>query len=88
MYFRNDHYFKEIKDPSIPDDIEAIFAEVKLRKFKWLIVGGYNPEKNNLSYFLGHIGKALDKLIANYDNLLLIGDFNSEISERVMTDFL
>ena len=40
-----------------------------------------------MSYFLGHIGKALDKLMANYDNLLLIGDFNSETPEQDMADF-
>ena len=41
----------------------------------------------NISYYLGHIGKALDKFMVNCDNLLLVADFNSEISEQDRTDF-
>ena len=85
MYFRNDLPFKGVKPTTSPGDVEVIFAELTLRKFKWLIVG-YNPEKKKISNFLGHVGKALDKLMANYDNLLLIGDFNSETNEQEMAD--
>ena len=87
MYYRNNLPFKEVKPISFPADVEVIFAELTLRKAKWLIVGGYNPDKKKISYFLSHISKALDKLMGNYDNLLLIGDFNSVISEKDMVDF-
>ena len=45
MYYRNDLHFKEVKPISFPADVEVIFAELTLRKAKWLIVGGYNPDK-------------------------------------------
>ena len=39
--------------------------------------GWYNPNKESSCYFLIHASKALDKFIANYDNITLIGDFNT-----------
>ena len=40
-------------------------------------MSGYNPRKENVSYFLSHISKGLDKILTNYENLLILGDFNS-----------
>ena len=50
-------------------------------------MGGYNPQKENISYFLSHVSKGLDKYLGNYDNILLLGDFNSTMSERSMKNF-
>ena len=50
-------------------------------------MGAYNPHQENISYFLSHVSKALDKLLANNDNLLLIGDFNASVSEPNLKDF-
>ena len=33
------------------EHIEAIFLEINLRKRKWLLIGGYNPEKPKLLIF-------------------------------------
>ena len=54
---------------------------------KWLIMGGYNPHKKSISYFLKHIGDQLDKHLQSYENLMLLGDFNSEMTENKMIDF-
>ena len=48
--------------------------------------GGYNPEKGSISYFLTRVSKELDKLLGNYDHILLIGDFNSSAYEKNMKD--
>ena len=50
-------------------------------------MGGYNPKKESISYFLDHVGRYLDKHMINYDNLLLLGDFNSTMSEEVISHF-
>ena len=34
---------------------EAIFVEIILQKRKWLLFGGYNPVRNNISTFLSCI---------------------------------
>ena len=72
---------------SRPNDIEGIFLEIKLRKTKWLLMGGYNPNKQTISYFLEHVSNNLDKHMGNFDNFLLIGDFNSTMLEKQMSDF-
>ena len=66
---------------------ESIFTEINFRKKKWLICASYNPHKSNISNHLHHLGKGLDNYIGNYDNILLLGDFNSEFSEPCLNDF-
>ena len=84
LYVRDDIPCKQIK---LPSDIETLFIEIKLRNKKYILVEGYNPHSDSSSYFLSHIGKALDKLLGNYDNILLLGDFNSTQEEQCMKDF-
>ena len=56
---------------------ESIFAEINFRKKKWLICASYNPHKSNISNYMHPLGKGPDNYIGNYDNILLLGDFNS-----------
>ena len=65
----------------IPIKLKVIFAEINFREKKWLICASYDPHKSNISSHLHHLGKGLDNYIRNYDNILLLGDFNSEFSE-------
>ena len=87
LFVREDIPCKKIKKNHLPSDIEGIFIELNLHKEKWILFGGYNPKKERASYFLKHLSQSLDKFIGNYDNLLLTGDFNSEIKEENMKDF-
>ena len=36
---------------------------------------------------MSHVGKALDTLLCDYENILLLGDFNSTQEEQCMKDF-
>ena len=36
---------------------------------------------------LYHLGKVLDEFCKTYDNLMLMGDYNSEMSEDVTNEF-
>ena len=47
----------------------------------------YNPAKRNISSYLIIVGRSLDRCMSSYDNFLVIGDLNSEISEMVMAEF-
>ena len=47
-----------------------------IRTSKWLLVVGYNPHKDGI-----------DKYLAKYENILIVGDFNSEVNETHMNDF-
>ena len=48
----------------------------------------YNLRKNNIGIHLQTIGKTLDKLSTNYDNIILLGDSNVEPYEATMLEFL
>ena len=87
MIFIRDDIPSKVLKSQLPEDIEGIFIEINIRKIKWLLMGGYNPQKDNISNFLGHVSKELDNYLANYDNILLLGDFNSTMSEKPMKDF-
>ena len=68
-------------------DFEGIFLEINLRKAKWLMFGGYNNNKSNISNYLENIGPMLDHHMVKYDNVLLVGDFNSETHAVRMNEF-
>ena len=87
IYVRDVIPCKELKLKNIPDDIECIFIEIKLRNQTWILMGGYNPEKSSITYFLTHVSREFDKVLGNYDHMLLLGDFNCSVEERNLKDF-
>ena len=78
---------KELKCQKHSKDIECIYFEINLRNNKWLLMGGYNPHKDTISQFLGDVSKKLDIHMKNYENMILLGDFNSEMYENAMIEF-
>ena len=87
IYVRDVIPCKKMKLKNIPDDIECIFIEIKLRNQTWILMGGYNPEKGSITYFLTHVSREFDKVLGNYDHMLLLGDFNCSVEERNLKDF-
>ena len=67
--------------------IEALFIEINLRKKKWLLCCSYNPHKNLIVAHLREIQVALDVLSSKYENIIIIGDFNSEPKEFAIANF-
>ena len=47
----------------------------------------YNPKYSQISHHLKEIGKDLDVLTSKYDNIILMGDFNAEPADTVVSDF-
>ena len=87
IYIREGIPCKGLKSHKLPGDTESIFIELNIRRNKWLLMGGYNPKKESISYFLNHVSKVLDKHMVNYENMILLGDFNASIAEDTMNDF-
>ena len=87
LYVREDIPCKIIKTET-DAYYEGFFIEINLRKKKWLLSCSYNSHKNNIGTHLQIIAKTLDKLIASYDNIILLGDFNVEPEEAKMSEFL
>ena len=86
LYVREDIPSKFIT-PLVPIDIECVFIEVNFHKKKWLVVGLYNPLKSNITTHLEKLGKHLDTILPSYDNVIIMGDFNSEPHEYDISEF-
>ena len=64
------------------EKFEGFFIELELtKKNKKLLSYSYNPHKGNTKQHASNISKDVDKLNSKYDNLLIIGDSNTEMSE-------
>ena len=65
------------------------FIEINVRNKKWLLRCLYNLHKNNVSNHIFHLSKGLDNYynICHYDNILFLGDFNSQLLENCVDDF-
>ena len=66
---------------------EGFFVELNLRSKKWLLGCSYNPHKENIASHLSNVSAALDKLCADYGNIILLGDFNVEVKEKNISGF-
>ena len=88
IYGREDIPCKQLFKHSFPDDIEGIFVEVNLRKSKWLLFGTYHPPSQSNDYYFKCLSRALDIYNTLYDKLCLVGDFNTEENESVISTFL
>ena len=54
---------------------------------KWLICRCRNPHKNLINYNLQELTKGIQIYSNNYDDILLVGDFNAEVSETSFSSF-
>ena len=86
LYCRDDIPTKQIPSQMF-GDIESIAVEINIYKKKWLVYGTYNPNKSLITNHLSILRKSLDHYSPFYDNVILLGDFNSEVSNDVMEDF-
>ena len=84
LYIREDIPSKIIESKM---NIEGFFIELNLRRKKWLLCCSYNPKYFQITHHLKQIGKVLDILSSNYENILLLGDFNTEPSDTVLSNF-
>ena len=72
---------------TFPGDIEGLFVELNFRNYKLLICGTYHPPSQSDHYYFNQLDIALDKY-SNYENIVMIGDFHSEIYDVEMSSFL
>ena len=70
-----------------PNEIEIFCIKLNFQKKKWLIFCSYNPHKYLLKHHLLQIESAINFDSRRYENLLILGDFNVEISDFNMESF-
>ena len=59
-----------------------------MRSKKWLLWCSYNHHKENIASHLRNVNAALDKLCTDYEDIILLGEFNAEVKEKNISDFM
>ena len=59
---------------------ETISLELTLDNKKWFIMFGYRPESISRDLFFEEVNAILTKAINKYDNIMVIGDFNIDLT--------
>ena len=88
LYIREDIPCRCIKQTTLNNSFEGFFVELNLRSKKWLLGCSYNHHKENIASHLSNASTALDKLCRDYENIILLGDFNVEVKEKNISDFM
>ena len=88
FYFKEGISSKLLKPLSIDKDRSFFLVKINLTKKKWLLISNYYSDKKFVKECLTCLVKEIDSQSSNYDNILLIGDFNSEATEETMENLL
>ena len=67
---------------------EGFFVEPNSRSKKWLLGSSDNHHKENIASHLSNVSAALDKLCADYENIILLGNVNVEVKGKNISDFM
>ena len=66
---------------------ESFFIEINLNKKKRLFNFSDNPHKSNIGEHLVIISRSLDALSTEYENIMLLGDFNARVDDEALQTF-
>ena len=88
FYITENIPFKTVNVDSLPDYYEVILIELSIKSWKWLCIGLYKPPSQNEKYFLDNQSLALTKVSCEYENVMLIGDFNLTVENKNLEVFM
>ena len=88
VYIKSSLPSKMLTKFKLPNNIQIIPFELNLRKDKWLFVSIYKPPLQNNQYFVSILSDLLDFYSNEYDNKVVLGDFNLEPSSPSMLSFM
>ena len=80
---------KTVNVEGLPDDCEVTLIELFIKSRKWLCIGLYKPLLQNEKFFLQNLSLApLTEMSYEYENILLIGDFNLTVKNKTLKVFM
>ena len=79
---------RKLSCDDICNSIQAIPFEINLRKEKWLVISVYFPPSQDSVFFPNSLTNIFDVFAGKYDNYLIMGDFNLESGNTILTNFL
>ena len=80
LFVREDIPSEILSEYKPNSSVENIFIEINLRSKKWLLSCSYNPNLTLLNNHIRNTSRGLDFYLSNYDNFIVLGDFNAETS--------
>ena len=84
---REDIPWKVLNEYIPEKSIENFLVEINLRLRKWLLSCSCNPNTNLIADHLHCIGRGIDFYSSKYDNFVVLGDLNAEVSNSFMEQF-
>ena len=82
LYINENIPCKVINDGDIPNVTVMILFEFLVKTRKWLCVGIHILSSQNKNYFHDTLSKVLSKLTCQYDNIMLIGEFDLTANKK------
>ena len=79
---------KTVNAEGFEKDCEIVLIEFSIKSRKWLCVGLYKTYSQNENYFLDKLSLVINRLTCQYENFILIGDFNMTTGNRNLEDFM
>ena len=77
IFYINDNIpCKTVNVEGLPEDCEDTLIDLSIKSRKWLCIGLYKTLSQNEKYFLDNLLLALTKMSCEYENVMLVGDFN------------
>ena len=79
---------KTVNAEGIEKDCEIVLIEFSIKTSKWSCIGLYKPPSQNENNFLYNLTLLINKLTCQYENFILIGDFNMTIENKNLEIFM
>ena len=87
VYIRDDIRSRIIECENLPSSFEGLVIELSFNLKKWLLICSYNPHENSIKEHIRVLSCCLDQNIQKYENIILMGDYNAEITNASMQEF-
>ncbi|MCW4342515.1 MAG: hypothetical protein N0E48_03985 [Candidatus Thiodiazotropha endolucinida] len=81
-YVRSNLPARRRTDLEFETPIESIVLDVVLNNRKWAILGTYRPPSVNNNIFSDIFTRGLDRISTQFDNILIAGDLNYDLSDK------
>ena len=87
MFFIREGITSKLLNADTSFEIESLLVEISLRSKKWLISGSYSPHLNSIQNHLVQLSKKFVFYSSKYENFIVLGDFNAEMTNTNMEEF-
>ena len=87
LIIKNNFLTSRLDKYCFPNEIEIFCIELNFWKKKWHFFCCYNPHKHLLKYHLFQMESVINFYSNMYETLIILGDFNAEISDLNMESF-